>query len=603
MGKREGNIDMSKISYIKKAFALVRQNAKGAYYFTFIGAVVSTSQSYIFAIINRLLLNELAVALSAQETAISLIMPVAKLVIINWLLILAYNLVNKIISYISAASIMKYDLTLQKEFLFKLSALDISFFDNPEMNNKANQAQKDMKGYVAIFENSVKLILSLLSFALALSIILKFDWILTIIVIVAVFPSFFLNQYIQRVNYQLEQKLNGVDRKVSYFSNLFKGKNEAQDIRLSNAFLSLLMNKFELYSIERNQKKLKLHKRNSIIDFFFSIFHGILNTGINLYILYTIIFQKLAIGDFSYYTTITGNLRRSIDDSFSCINGIILSIQRAENYESFLKTPNQLCIAGARKISNKSVHTVEFKNVFFQYPSTPTFALNNLNFCFLTNEKIAFAGTNGAGKTTIIKLLLRFYDPTKGEILLDGINIQEYDINEYRKLFSPMFQNYVNYCMTIGENISFNEGGPQTDEIISALKIAGIQNQTNYSEYIQSEYSKRFDKNGLILSPGQAQRLNMARAIFRNSAVYIFDEPSASMDAKAENEIFEKVFEFTQNKGVILVSHRLSNLKRMNTIFYLSEGALIECGDHKQLIAQKGEYYNLYNIQLSGYIS
>lgn len=251
-----------------------------------------------------------------------------------------------------------------------------------------------------------------------------------------------------------------------------------------------------------------------------------------------------------------------------------------------------------KPISNTSSHKFEFVNVSFTYPHTEKEVLTNISFSFYSNETIALAGINGCGKTTIIKLLLRFYEPSQGAILMDGVDISKYDLTAYRQMFSAMFQSYNNYNITIRENITLSEKNNDDGAIFELLEKFKAP---SVLKNLDVEYSKTFSENGIVLSKGQAQLFNMLRVFYNESLFYIFDEPSASMDATTEETIVQNILELCTQKGALFISHRLSNLTRMDRILFLQDGKLLENGTHEQLIKSEGEYFKLFMIQKERY--
>jgi len=246
---------------------------------------------------------------------------------------------------------------------------------------------------------------------------------------------------------------------------------------------------------------------------------------------------------------------------------------------------------------------IEFKNVSFKYPKTERFVLKDFNVKIESGEKIALVGENGAGKTTIIKLLLRFYDVTEGEIFINGVNIKELDLDKWHQLVGALFQDFIKYQFTFKENVIF--GNLDKKDNMELLKEAIKQSGADkYLEQlpkgIDQVVGKMFDE-GIDLSGGQWQKLALARAFFRNAPLLIPDEPTSAIDAKAEYEIFENVQKLQKDKTVIIISHRFSTVRNADRILVLDEGKIIEEGNHEKLMSKKGLYAELFNLQAEGY--
>ena len=246
---------------------------------------------------------------------------------------------------------------------------------------------------------------------------------------------------------------------------------------------------------------------------------------------------------------------------------------------------------------------IEFKNVTFKYPNSDNVVLSNVSFKINRGEKIAIVGVNGAGKTTIIKLLLRFYEPNEGQILLNGIDIKEYSLSEYRKLFSVCFQNLTTYSMTLRENVALSDidRASEENEIWNSIFSSGLEFEKSSEITLDTPLTRAFEDSGFEPSGGQRQKIVIARAFFKNAPFVILDEPSSALDPIAEDHIFGSFSKLCGEKSGILISHRLSNIIMVDKIIYLESGSLLECGTHKDLMALKGRYAEMYHLQADKY--
>ena len=248
---------------------------------------------------------------------------------------------------------------------------------------------------------------------------------------------------------------------------------------------------------------------------------------------------------------------------------------------------------------------IEFKNVSFRYPNAENDVLSHCSFMINPGEVVGLVGLNGSGKSTIVKLLCRFYDPTDGQILIDGIDNKEFDIVKLRALFGVLFQDFVTYSFSLRENVALSD----LSRISESEAIKKACDDSNASDFvngwengIDEVLTRRFDKQGKELSGGQWQRVSLARAFFRNAPVILLDEPSAALDPIAEHQIFEDFANISQNKSAVLISHRLSSITLSDKILVLEDGHIIEQGSHKDLLEQNGRYAHLFNLQASKYM-
>ena len=255
-------------------------------------------------------------------------------------------------------------------------------------------------------------------------------------------------------------------------------------------------------------------------------------------------------------------------------------------------------------VNRSAGHRIEFRNVSFRYPGTNRDVIKNVNLVIEPGETVVLVGLNGAGKTTLIKLLTRLYDPTEGIILLDGRDIREYDTSELYAMFGIIFQDFGKYAVTVEENIRF--GDIHKNAGMDEVRAAAIQSSAD--DYIQSlpngyetPLMRIFEKNGTELSGGQWQKLAIARAFYADSDVIILDEPTASLDPLAEQEIFNQFDRLRASKTTIFVSHRLSSATIADKIVVLEYGRVVECGSHADLMELNGKYHELFSVQADRY--
>ena len=251
-------------------------------------------------------------------------------------------------------------------------------------------------------------------------------------------------------------------------------------------------------------------------------------------------------------------------------------------------------------------HTIELQNVSFRYPGTERDVIKNVSLKIEPGDTVVLVGLNGAGKTTLIKLLTRLYDPTDGKILLDGRDIREYEVEELYKLYGIIFQDFGKYAVSVSENISFGEIEKEATEerVKKAAEESGADDFiTRLPAGYNTPLMRYFEENGIEPSIGQWQKLSIARAFYSDSDILILDEPTASLDPMAEQEIFNQFDRLREDKTTIFVSHRLSSATTANKILVLEYGELIETGSHDELMAKRGKYYELFSTQAKRYIS
>jgi len=389
-------------------------------------------------------------------------------------------------------------------------------------------------------------------------------------------------------------------RKLAYYQHLMTSSYETKDIKLLNLRTILLSKYAKLYdSLFYEQKKL-LTKRH-IWQFFTSLISDVVFVLFYFYVAWQAFLQRITIGDFTFYTSVYSRGVMSMFNLVRDMSGVYENNLFIKELFEFLETPEEK-ETGDMPVK-KLKEGFEFKDVWFKYPGTENWILKGVNFQLPLKSKVALVGENGAGKTTIVKLLTRMYLPTKGQILLEGKPIEQYDINSYRQLFGVAFQDFAKFFFTAEDNIKIGDISrkiPQT-EVQSIAKKMQIHNKIMTLPKKYQTILGRWWHEGHELSYGEWQRLAIARALIRNSPIYILDEPTAALDAKAEYIVFKEFKQYAANKTALFISHRFSNVKLADLIIVLENGQIIERGTHQQLLQKTAKYHQLYHFQAKRY--
>ena len=312
-----------------------------------------------------------------------------------------------------------------------------------------------------------------------------------------------------------------------------------------------------------------------------------------------VIMGKISIGVFSQLIAASSTLHSSMVGMVTCVQNIIKKSNYANEYIKFMNYPAALD-KGERKVGDGR-HTIEFRNVSFTYPNTDVQVLKDVSITLNSGERLSVVGLNGAGKTTFIKLLCRFYDVDKGEILLDGVNIRDYDYEEYMRLFSVVFQDFKLFAFSARENISL--GKVNDGSVEKYVQMAGLGDKIDSLENgLDTMIFKQFDENGIEPSGGEQQKLAIARALYKDSPIVILDEPTAALDPVAEYEIYKSFDELVGEKTAVYISHRLSSCKFCDRIAVFSDGMIKELGTHDELVGlDNGIYAEMFAAQAQYY--
>ncbi|MBO4283003.1 MAG: ABC transporter ATP-binding protein, partial [Clostridia bacterium] len=395
-------------------------------------------------------------------------------------------------------------------------------------------------------------------------------------------------------------------REMNYYSDVLVNKDLVKEIRLydlSGAFIDAYQSVFKRYF--SGLRRLIIHE--GVWHVCISIVSSVVNCVCYGFVAWGVFKGDFMIGDYSLYTgalnqisTEVGNL---INNSASIYEGTLF----IDNLLVFLHEEQKIVPEGEPLHVKRGIpHTIEFQNVSFHYPGTERDVIKNVNLTLRPGETAVLVGLNGAGKTTLIKLLTRLYDPTEGRILLDGEDLKRYDTAELYKMFGIIFQDFGRYAVTVSENIHF--GDVHRTPIPDEIKEAAVQaNVDEYISHLPQQYDtplmRIFDREGTELSGGQWQKLAIARAFYSTSDILILDEPTASLDAIAEQEIFNTFDQLRRDKTTIFVSHRLSSATVASKIVVLEYGEVVEEGTHAELMEKRGKYYELFSTQAKRYVS
>ena len=394
---------------------------------------------------------------------------------------------------------------------------------------------------------------------------------------------------------------------MDYYSGLMTNKDLVKEIRLfglSDIFISRYKEVFKKYFDGLK----KLIVKENIWNIFASFITTFVNCLLFLYVAYRVSRGELQIGDYSLYTGALNSISSGVSAVIISTATVFEGTLFIENMIVFMKDKKLIIPSRTepRKPKRHTGHKIEFKNVSFKYPGTDSYVLKNINITLNPNDTAVLVGLNGAGKTTLIKLLTRLYDPTEGEIYLDGYNLKEYDVTELYNLFGIVFQDFGKYAVTVKENIAFGHAIDKIDDE-RVVKAAEQSNSIDYIEKLPKKFDthlmRYFEEKGIELSIGQWQKLSIARAFYSESDILILDEPTASLDAIAEQEIFNQFDELRKDKLTLFVSHRLSSATTASKIIVLLDGEVVEEGTHKELMDMRGHYYKLFSTQAKRYIT
>ena len=484
----------------------------------------------------------------------------------------------------------------------KTSQIELACYDSAELRDKVYRAEGNFR---ALTDNTwlvFNTVSKIINISIAFIVVCAFKWWIAVITLVLLIPTIIYNRIY--ANQALERERGQVrdNRKMDYCSDIFFENDGQFEIKVNNTGDYFISGYKSIWK--------KLFKINQGAE----IKHSLINTLMNLLkvaseilvlcISAVEVFQKkIGIGDLQYNLSMVVRLREQTSGLMNDIVNLLASNDRLEELQSFFEIQLEHEKCGTKIPASHP--KIEFRNVSFRYPNSDEYILKDCSFVIEPHEKIGLIGLNGAGKSTIIKLMLRLYDPSEGTICLDGTDIKEYDIYAVRNIFGVLFQEYVMYCLPVREIIALSDFESRNDDekLHRACEISGASKIIEkWPEGYDSVLGRHYSDDGKDLSGGQWQLLSLARAYFKDSDYMILDEPSAALDPISEDRIFEKLYYLSEGKGAVTISHRLSNTTLADKILVLGDGHIIESGSHRELMELDGEYARLFHIQASRYV-
>ncbi len=557
------------------------------------------------SLIGKELLNRLAQAYGGQLTTFRVIWT---LLVFQFAYLLLNNLVNRLDATIIRISGELVTNHIKLKIMNKAKEVDLASCDSPEFYAKMENANREAGNRpIQVLRATFSIasaIISIVSFIIVLAAV---GFLPVLLVIVVAIPSTIINFVYRRKNHNYVFRRSKDRRQMSYYSDVIVNKDMVKEIRM----LDLADNFIDRYS-QVFKRYFKGLKKLIVEEFLWNVGATLLSTAVNCVLFVLIargVFEgKYEIGYFSLYTGALNSIASgiatlitttaSIYEGTLFINNMIAFMEEEPTVKPILDEP--------RSIERGIGHVIEFRDVSFHYPGIDRNVINHVDLTIHAGETIVIVGLNGAGKTTLIKLLTRLYDPTEGMILLDGHDIREYDLKELYDLFGIVFQDYGKYAVSVRDNIAFGEVNSEiTDDRIAGA--AAASNATDFINALPDKFNtplmRYFEDNGIELSIGQWQKLAIARAFYSKSDILILDEPTASLDPMAEQEIFNQFDELRSDKTSIFVSHRLSSATTADRIIVLQDGRIVESGNHSQLMNRKGEYYTLFSTQAKRYLT
>ena len=499
---------------------------------------------------------------------------------------------------------------VEKKRMDKLFHTDLKNMESPDFLDYAQRAKTALnrgKGFHGVLYQSRNFIAQGTLMILSAALIGIQNLLMMIIFIVISFGIVKISSFFtKRDKIKFSDAMAPTWRKMNYLESTTKNFDFAKDIRLfnmSNAFFN------QLSGVNETYKELNRKHHNRMVLWEVSLGSVLIVQKILMYtwLVYNVVTGAYQISDFVLYVGLVSTFHASVGYVNWIYSDMRTNSLMINDYRNFVdwKEDRETADEKDGHITEINLDKFEFRfeNVSFKYPGHDNYVLKNVNLTIKNGAKLAVVGVNGAGKTTFIKLMMKLYEPSEGRILLNDVDIKEYNREEYFKLFSPVFQNVECFAMPIYQNISFAEvDKTDMNKINEVLEQSGLSEKINsYEKGIHTNLLKIFDKEGIDLSGGEKQRLAMARALYKDGKVVILDEPTAALDALAEDRMYREFENMIYGKTAVFISHRLGSTRFCDKIAMFEDGTIVEEGTHEELMAKNGKYAYMFGIQSQYY--
>jgi len=482
------------------------------------------------------------------------------------------------------------------------SSLGLKYFEDPSFHDSLSRAERDISWRpAAMVSDMILLLRGVISFIVT-GYVLRTFGIVPLVVLVLVFvPVLWIRVRNSQRLYQVRKRVTSDARQASYFSWLLTGEKPAREVKLFD--LSGYFGKlFRRYFAAAKEPEIDTVRKNSVLEAISSVIKVVAFAGILIYASRAYLKSEIAAGQLAMYLVAFRQALVYLRDAVSGFSGLAENRLFLNDLFRFLDIKSDMP-KNDRVTDTTSFSKLEVEDLTFTYPGVDHPALVNINLTINKGERIAIVGPNGSGKTTLVKLLCRLYNPDKGRIVLDGRSVDNYDPAVYRKLFSVVFQDFMLYYLSAGDNIRLSHGDDEagSSRLDDAASRAGIASRL---ESLPEGYETRLGHHtggSRDLSWGEWQKIAIARALYRNAPFLILDEPSSSLDADSEYEIFSDPERIINGRTCIFISHRLANIRNADRIIVLDKGHIAETGTHEELIAAGGKYHSMFTRQKSMY--
>ncbi|MBR0082364.1 MAG: ABC transporter ATP-binding protein [Clostridia bacterium] len=594
----------SRLFYI---FQLVWETKKSLLFWMIFMAAFNGVMPVIGSLIGAQIMNRLADAYAASQNGTAFAFSIiAVLLVLQFFYTFVNNSISRLYALVTSFSGEQLSNHVKMKIMAKAKEVDMMSFDSPDFYARMENANREAgMRPLQIMSATFTVLSTLISIVSYVIVLFAASWWAPIVIVLVSIPTTIVTFVYRKKNVAYLNFRSKNRRQMEYYAGTVIDKDLVKEIRMFN-LADTFTEKYQAAFSEYYSGLRKLRIGECLYGLATALLTSAVYCLLYIFLARGVYHGNFPVGDFSLYTGAITAISAGVTSLISGTSAIYEGTLFIENLISFLNERPSIVpsIPEPRHVARHVGHTIEFRNVYFRYPGSTRDVLKNINVTIHAGETVVIVGYNGAGKTTLVKLLTRLYDPTSGTILLDGHDIKEYDVNELYDMFGMIFQDYGKYAVTVSENIEFGDLGRDAGEP-EIREAAGHAGADVFIDALPDGYDtplmRYFEENGTELSIGQWQKLAIARAFYTDSDILILDEPTASLDPMAEQEIFNQFNELRVDKTSIFISHRLSSATIADTILVMVNGEIVEKGNHRELMALGGAYCTFFTTQAARY--
>jgi ATP-binding cassette subfamily B protein len=584
---------------IPPVLKILWESSKGAVSWGLGLRLIVASLPFPMAKVAQYIINDIANVLHGQPLSSHFWQLVAAEVALN----VTLGLMTRAVDYTDSLLANSYTQYVSVRVMEQAARLDLTTYENPVFYDRLERARVQATDRLAMIQQMGRLlqqIVTTLIFSLTLA--WASPW-LVLLLAIGVLPSFLGETHYAFLGYAKNFRQTPAKRQMDYLRQVAGSREGAKEVKLFG-LSSFFSERFQVLANQIYREDVALSRSKLLVGGLL----GIIGT-LGYYSAYIFVISKTVrggydIGQFTFLTTAIQQASSNLQQVFSTASGIADQALFLTDLVAFFEMkPTVFSKPKALPAPRPIKKGFEFRNVSFTYPGTQRTVLRDFTFTLAPGERVALIGENGQGKTTIVKLITRLYDPTEGQILLDGVDLREYSVEDLHREIGVIFQDFMRYEMSALDNISVGsvDKAGRMDEIESAAHKSLADTVVKKLEHGYDQILGRRFEGGVELSGGEWQKMALARAYLREAQLLILDEPTAALDARSELEVFERFAELTQGKMALLISHRFSTVRIADRIVVLSQGRLIEEGNHQTLMGTGGLYSQMFEMQAASY--